>query len=385
MKRTFALILLLSFLIPACTTPQTGIPLGKTPLPYPDTPSPSTVNAPIVENPALVFIDFINSLDGWGVTETQIVRTTDGGSTWYNVSPPTVDETGYSVSFHALDSTTAWMQKPDFDNFPNSGVLYRTRDGGLTWENSNTPFSGGDMQFLDPDNGWALADLGVAAGSNAVAVYQTSDAGNTWTRKFINDPNNPNAQESLPLGGLKSGIAPRDMQTAWVYGVTYYSGTIYLFRTDDAGVSWTPVELQLPSGAESYELGIDQDQMKFVSPTDGFLSVRFTGESYLSAIYVTNDGGNTWSLTPTLIPDGGSAVFMPVNSAVIYNGQQFYVTNDTAQSWKNVPPDVSFGDTFAIMDFVDVNTGWVLTFDQTNHRSLYRSTNGGGTWVPVAP
>ena len=47
-------------------------------------------------------------------------------------------------------------------------------------DTSNTPFSRGDLRFLDEDNGWMIADLGVGAGSNAVAIYQTTDGGARW-------------------------------------------------------------------------------------------------------------------------------------------------------------------------------------------------------------
>jgi photosystem II stability/assembly factor-like uncharacterized protein len=217
-----------------------------------------------------------------------------------------------------------------------------------------------------------------------VAVYQTTDGGTTWTQTYTNDPNIANAQDSLPLGGLKAGIAPLNMQTAWVYGVTYSSGTIYLFRTDDRGATWGQAELALPPGAENSELGIDPDHMQFVSSAGGFLAARMTGESTVTAFYVTLDGGNTWTLTPTLIPSGGSADFLSAEEAVVYNGSQFYVTRDAAHTWSIVPPDIVFGDTFAMMDFVDTVTGWVITVDPvTNHRSLYRTTDGGLTWFPI--
>jgi len=355
--------------------------------PYsPDTPSPPTVDAPIVETPSLVSIQFVNSLDGWGVTETRIVRTTDGGITWYNVTPPEIDEAGYSVSFYALDKDHAWAHLPDFENYPNSGTLYRTTNGGLSWESISSPFSDGDIQFLDANNGWVLAGLGVGAGSNAIAIYQTMDGGGTWTQKYNNDPNNANAGESLPLGGLKSGIAPVDMQTAFVYGVIYSSGTVYLYRTDDSGASWNKISLPLPTGAENIELGIDAGQMKFVTPSDGFIVVRFSGDMPQAAVYVTHDGGNTWNLTPTSIPDGGSADFMSADEMVIYNGSQFYVTRDAARTWSIIPPDVNFGESFAMMDFSNTSSGWVLTVDPTNNqRTLYRSGDGGKTWFPVVP
>jgi photosystem II stability/assembly factor-like uncharacterized protein len=175
------------------------------------------------------------------------------------------------------------------------------------------------------------------------------------------------------------------METAWVYGVTYSMGTPYLFRTDDGGRNWTGVALPLPEGSENSELGIEPGQMKFVSTDTGFIAMRLTGEVSQLAVYVTQDAGKTWALTPTLIPDGGSADFMSAEGAVIYNGQQFYVTRDSARTWSIIPPDVKFDEIFAGMDFVDPSTGWLVTLDLTNQRSLYRTVDGGATWFPIAP
>lgn len=377
LKRVIAEFLLL-VLSAACTVPE------STPTPYPDTPSPAEINAPLVESPVLVSIHFINELAGLGVTETQIVRTNDGGITWYNVTPPNLTETGYSVELFALDNDHVWIQKPDFENYPNRGAQYRTRDGGMTWMNSMTPFSGGDLKFLDADNGWMLADLGVGAGSMGVSIFQTTDGGATWEQKYTNDPNLSNAGDSLPLGGLKNGLTPLNMQTAWVYGVVYSLGNVYLFRTDDSGKSWSHVSVELPADGENFEVGIDRDQMKFVSAKDGFLVIRMVGDATQTAVYTTRDAGDSWTLTPTLIPNGGSSDFLSSEEAVIYNGEQFYVTRDGARTWTIIPPDIKFGESFADMDFVNALSGWVITLDPTNnHRSLYRTSDGGATWFPV--
>src|SRR6266511_2911284 len=114
---------------PAPAVPPTEL----APTPSPETPAPAAIDAPLVDSPALIEIQFLNELDGWGVTETQIVRTNDGGVTWYNVTPPAVDETGFSVAMFVSDNEHVWLQKPDYNNFPNGGTLYSTRDGGITW------------------------------------------------------------------------------------------------------------------------------------------------------------------------------------------------------------------------------------------------------------
>ncbi len=377
MKHILSFFLLLS-LISACATPA-----EPTATPYPDTPSPAEINAPLIESPTLVSIRFLNELDGWGVTETQIVRTNDGGITWYNVTPPALAETGTLVESFVLDNNHAWMQLPDLENYPNSGFLYRTTDGGITWTSSKVPFSRAHMNFLDANNGWAMAELGIATGSMGVSVLQTTDGGATWNQSYTNDPNLANAGDSLPLSGLKSGITPLNMQTAWVGGASYASGEVYLYRTDDGGATWNQLSLPLPPGAENAELSVEHIQ--FVSSTNAFLTLRIMSTDINLALYVSSDTGDTWSLTPTLIPDGGSADFLSANGAIIYNGQQFYVTRDAARTWSIIPPDVLFGETFAGMDFVDTSTGWVVTVDPTNHHSLYRTSDGDATWFPVVP
>lgn len=355
----------------------------NTPAPHPDTPSPPEIDAPIVESPALVTVHFLNELDGWGKTETQIVRTNDGGITWYNVTPPNVTETGYSVEFFVLDNNHVWMQKPDFNNYPNSGFLNITSDGGRTWRTITVPFSGAHIHFLDADSGWALADRGVGAGSNAVAVYQTNDGGVTWVQTYTNDPDQADAGDSLPLGGLKMGITPLNMQTAWIYGVVYAPGSAYVFRTDDGGHVWKPVSLSLPEGVDNAELTVEQ--ISIVSANESFLLIRITSDQTRLAVYDSNDAGQTWSLTSTLIPGAGAAKFLSAEEAVIYNGEQFYVTRDAARTWSIIPPDMLFSETFVAMDFVNPLSGWVTTLDPTGHRSFLRTTDGGATWSAIIP
>ena len=382
-------LLLLSILIlTACSSTTSNARDSDEPTltPYPDTPSPSLIDAPQVATPALIKMDMFNELDGWAVTEAEIVRTNDGGISWFDVTPPGMDETGFGVDTFLLDVQHAWVQKPDFDNFPNSGFMYRSRDGGLTWTTFTVPFSRGDLNFIDPENGWVLADLGVGAGSNAVAVYRTANGGETWERMYTNDPNDAGAGDSLPLGGIKTDLVSLDMETAWVTGVIYAPGEVFLYRTENGGNIWSAVNLELPQIAEDLELVINEDQMKFVSPTHGYLALHRSGTTFQTIIYVTRDAGNTWSLTPTLIAGTGTPVFLSESEAILYNGEQFYITQDGAQSWATVSPDVAFGETFVNMEFVTTRAGWVITMDPaTNHRSLYRTHDGGATWLPVIP
>ena len=384
MKRVLSVFLVF---LAACSSLPSSVPQSDAlpPTPYPDTPSPAEIEAARVESPSFIRIEMMNELDGWAVTEAEIARTNDGGLTWYNVTPPEMEETGYGVDTFILDVEHAWVQKPDFENFPNGGFLYRTTDGGLTWTEFTVPFSRGDINFVDGDNGWVLADLGVGAGSNAVAVYRTTSGGAVWERMYTNDPNDPESGTSLPLGGIKSDLVPLDRDTAWVTGTVYAPGEVYLHHTDDGGRTWTPVTVQLPESAQNFELGIEDEQMKFVSGTHGFLALRMSGESIQTVIYVTENAGNTWTPMPTVIEGAGPSAFLSEQEAVLYNGDQFYVTRDAARSWSMISPDIVFAESFVGMEFVNLLSGWVITIDPSNHKSLYRTHDGGATWLPVIP
>jgi photosystem II stability/assembly factor-like uncharacterized protein len=341
------------------------------------------INAPIVEAPSILSLAILDAVNGWGVTETQIIRTNDGGVTWYNVTPPEVTEIGYSISYEFLDASHAWILFADPNDYLNSGMMYRTADGGLTWTSNIVSFGGGDMSFLDSTNGWILADLGVGAGSMVVSIFQTTDGGATWNRTYTNDPNVEGAGESLPRGGLKNGITAFDMQTAWVGGVVYAPGSIYVFRTDDAGASWKQVSLELPPEAQSSEVALEKIQI--VSPTQAFLILRITSDNRQTIIYQSNDGGSTWSPTPAKLPTSGQTDIVSAQEIVFYSSDQFYVTKDAATTWSIIAPDTQFGDSISAMDFATSQIGWVITSDLLGHRTLYRTEDGGSTWFPIIP
>jgi photosystem II stability/assembly factor-like uncharacterized protein len=344
-----------------------------------NTPLPAEIGAPLIDSPAIIFIEMLDEVYGWGVTETEIVSTNDGGVTWYNVTPPALTDVGYSVFTNFLDKSHAWVQIVDPNNYPNGGTLYRTSDGGLTWESFATPFSAGDIEFVDANNGWIMADLGVGAGSMAVSVFQTKDGGATWTRAYTNDPNLEGAGDSLPLGGLKVMLVPLDMNTAWIGGVIYSSGSTYLFRTNDGGKTWAQATMILPAEAQSSELTIEQ--VKFVSPTQGFLAIRMTSTTLETILFSTNDGGETWNPAPVKLPGLGKLEIPSAQEMIFYSSNQFYVTKDAAKTFEIIDPNIAFRESLTDMSFVNSSTGWVTTAS----RALYKTTDGGHTWFPIIP
>lgn len=389
MKRILTFLFLLSFLA-ACGAPnQVPIPVTQGPTLAPETSvvpaAPATVavsssiNAPIVALPGLVFIQMADEKNGWGITDTKVVRTDDGGVTWHDVTPPNPPALGYSVRAKFTDEMHGWLLAASSSD-QTAGKLYRTSDGGANWESISVPFASGELHFIDSNNGWAMASLGAGAGSMGIAIFQTTDGGKTWTQTYTNDPNQTGAGNSLPLGGIKDGMTVTDMQNAWIGGITYAAGVVYLYQTSDAGHSWNLNPVPVPAGYEQAEF--ETIGPKFVSSADAYLPVHISSQNgVMLAVYISHDGGANWALTPTMIPQGGLMDFVSTADGFVWNASAFYATHDGAQTWTLVTPDAAFGENFAGMDFVSPTTGFVLTNDVTNTRALYKTTDGGATWI----
>ena len=117
----------------------------------------------------------IDASNGWAIGDGYVLRTMNGGTTWYNVNPPNI--ASVSNGFFQ-NSNKGWVLGTSPD--ASTTALFRTTNGGATWTAySNIPFNGGYMQFLDDMNGFVLAGQPDGMQKHAVYLYQTSDGGAT--------------------------------------------------------------------------------------------------------------------------------------------------------------------------------------------------------------
>jgi len=377
--KKFLLVLLVLCLSACASLVPTPPPMTEAPLP---TATDSSLALPRIDSPQLNQFYFINENDGWGMTAANVVRTNDGGVTWYNVTPLDVGQVGYA-SFVFNSAKEAFFLLPNVDY--TSGTLYRTTNGGVTWITIPVPFAYASMQFLDSNNGFALAALGAGAGSEAVALYKTGDGGMNWTLFFINDPSKDEYNDSLPLGGMKSGFSFLNASRGWVGGSVPVDNYIYLYATQNGGATWIETKLALPAGYEMAQTGNDAPQ--FFSDTEGTLLVHMTLPSepgLVTVAYRTTDGGFNW--TPgQVIPRGRPAEFFSFNDGVAWGDGQFYVTRDAGQTWGAIIPNENFSDRLVSFQFVNALTGWALTDSTGSDPSLYKTTDGGATWTLIIP
>src|SRR5579859_4032672 len=384
-------VLISVFVLAGCGTGQQGTTPVGTRLPTVQatvttsgtesaTPTPSPGPTPSIN--ALWMSD---ATTGWARTTTHLIlHTTDGGKSWQNVTPPY--PAGNTVQlppvFTSLSGTVAWVavsekQQPD-GTIPN--VVFRTSDSGHTWQEAMLPriaLGVSQVQFVNAQNGWVLAGFGgVAAGSQAVDLFRSTDGGQTWSIVA-------RAPGSLPLGGDKSGMGWVSASTGWVTGcVCAAENTVLLSRTQDRGVTWQSQSLPLPA----LQAAISTQPPVFFSATEGLLPATFNeAGSTILAVYATHDGGAIWSHSTLLTAAGSAWDFLTMQQGWVVgaNGSSVAVTSNGGQSWLLINPGANFRN-ISQLDFVSAQEGWAISTATPDAPVLLKTMDGGQTWAQVS-
>ncbi|MGB8213627.1 MAG: hypothetical protein WCE68_08720 [Anaerolineales bacterium] len=367
--------------IPSATATASPIPATATvpaatatASPIPPTLTATIPPLPTVSSPSIQLLDMLDANNGWALTNNKVVRTTDGGSTWYNCTPAGLNGTPANAFF--LNTSTAWVAVMGTN--PTTGTLYRTIDGGFSWKSAAVPFGGGSLKFVDAMHGWELIGLNAGMSHESVAIFRSGDGGATWSRVFINDPGAPGASDSLPLAGDKNGITALNANRGWVTGSQPSSDFIYVYITQDGGTTWAHQNLTIPSGYSGAMTGASLPV--FFGTNDGVLPVLLFANNNGTDFYVSQDGGQTWKVTTPLAQGGFLAVGSASDFFVWDGSAQLNISHNAGASWSTVKPNINIKNNMISMQFVNASTGWALTSDANNHSVLYKTTNGGVTW-----
>ncbi len=370
-------------LAPSATSTPTLQP-SPTPLPTKEPTHVPTAgpNQPAVlpgAFPALIRLAMADENNGWGLSQNGVFTTQDGGRHWKSVTPVSL---GNSIVANGFFSGTlsASITIPGADF--TTGTFFRTSDGGQTWKSTDVPFSGGQIFFLDAQDGWVLFANDCGAGSCGGNLYATQDGGDTWQVVTTIEPTNGNPPGKIPFSGDKSGVTFLTPQRGWVTGSIPMTDYSYLFMTADGGKTWTQQKLTLPQGYTSVMLNIDPP--RFFSVTDGILPVSIAGESFVEAFYTTKDGGLTW--TPGVpVGPAGSYDFVSMQDGFVWNGGTLHATHDGGQTWSAIKPNVDLNQNLTGIDFVNPTTGWAAAMNGEGKSFLYQTTDGGKTWTQLNP
>jgi photosystem II stability/assembly factor-like uncharacterized protein len=205
----------------------------------------------------------------WGA----VFRTDDGGETWEQVATPG-DRALYAVSF--ADERHGWA-------VGEAGALLRTEDGGRSWTSI-------DLELLDPLDGRPLSKLPSLFGVAAVSPTEVWIVGDFGTvlhsrdgRRFEPVAISPQsfADDNIPERILNA-VRFTDREHGWIAGEF---GT--LLRTSDGGQTWT--------GERTLQGAIDDAYLfDLAANGDGWAIAGGVGGVALES----DDGGSSWGALP---------------------------------------------------------------------------------------
>lgn len=188
----------------------------------------------------------------------------------------------------AVSRDAAWLAGTE-------GTVLRTTDGGVSWRNVSPP-GAGELQFRDIEAFDTRRAVVLAIGEGeASRVLRTEDGGATWTESFRNT--DPKAfYDCLTFFDRQHGLAMSDP----------VDGRFRILSTRDGGRSWTVLpSAGMPPALEG-EAGFAASGQCLVSsgPRDVWLA---TGGAARARVLHSSDRGLTWTAADTPIPAGDPA------------------------------------------------------------------------------
>jgi photosystem II stability/assembly factor-like uncharacterized protein len=216
--------------------------------------------------------------------ERGVYRSTDGGRTFQRVLYKDPDTGASDVDLDPTDPNTVYAclwqaQEGPWENAEwggTNGGIFKSTDGGATWRQLTAGLPTGDDAVQQADLAVAPSDpnrlyASVATGGGT-AIYRSDDAGESWT-KITND-----ARPAARIGGGDLPVLTVSPEDADIV----FSASVVMWKSTDGGRTWTGLR-----GAP----GGDDYQRVWVSPDDPDVMAAASDQGAI----VSLNGGRTWS------------------------------------------------------------------------------------------
>ncbi|MGC8864577.1 MAG: VPS10 domain-containing protein [Bacteroidales bacterium] len=237
-----------------------------------------------------------------GAASGGIFKSTDGGITWQNVF---TDAPVISIGSLAIDPGSPqviWAGTGEANSSSFSFVgngIYKSEDGGQTWQHKGLEQSAyvGRMivDYSNSDRIFVAACGNLFTPNEERGIFRSTDAGQSWEKVlFVSDS----------TSGIDIVQDPDDPDILYaamwerMRGLTYrrsYGPTSGIYKSTDGGTTWNPINNGLPTGGVMGRIGLALSQQ---TPRKlyAFVDMLVAG-SPTAAVFRSLDEGASWQRT----------------------------------------------------------------------------------------
>jgi photosystem II stability/assembly factor-like uncharacterized protein len=303
-----------------------------------------------------------------------LAETTNGGSTWAFGVGGTASLSLNSVRYAAGSTTTILIGS-------NSRGVWSSLDNGATFDSASNGINDFRASCVAV-NPWSNRELAFAfQHRNFGGVYTSTDSGVSWTYASGLPPSTYSTVAFAPTGSLYAiSTGPNT------------SGASGIFKRDGQG-TWAYLG---PQAAEDYRLvalRFSKTNPNLIA-TGGF---EFVTGGRRSVLWISNDGGQTWSRTYEgdvtaagasiraieFIDDGSDQVMLACEDRLPGG---FLRSQDAGQTWSRILPGTAglpagFGGLDLTTSTTNPQTLYAVNADPSSGGGVFRSVDAGLTWT----
>lgn len=285
----------------------------------------------------------------------------------------------------------------------DNSAVFKTTDGGLTWNASSTGITGADLNSIS----FKDAQNGIAGGKNG-KVYVTVNGGANWTAETVSTSRNildvKYFADGMALAGEWGVLFTKPTSGSWSQAATN-------IRTDIRAISGTSLNdihvcggggfIRNNTGGNAHFRNFEKNPM-LADLVDIVYSggKGFAVSSLNNAVIRTTNSGTSWELPAGTtvsyswaVKPGASGNFLGNNLSLhptdrdaifIVFGNQVYKSKTKGEDWAPVGNTIPSGSTPHSFYVSPVDTNiWLVAIESSPTDKIYRSTNYGQSWTEV--
>ncbi len=294
-------------------------------------------------------------------TNGYIYKSRDGGQTWQNMSK--------GMSFSRVISMAIDPQYPATIYAGTKGdAVYKSYDGGQRWVSKRTGLDSVTISsvvnqlLFDPDESRRMF------AATTMGIFESRDAGDTWQKR---------------MDGMKEVLMVITLALDPNRPTSVYAGTSGgVYKSVDRAMHWEKANNGLVSPdilLSSRALGVT---VILVDPYNS----RSIYAATLNGIYKSTDEARSWSRIAESLPDQmiSAMVLDRSQPGVVFvaSRQGVHKSSDGGKSWKAVIRGLG---SLNIRSLVQSPTDPQILYAGTNGSGLYRSRDRGETWDALPP